>query len=98
MDEVIENKLEYKAGRFIYFAYGSNMLVKRLQHPERRCPSAEKIKPSEGSQHMIRNHRFISFYIGNYIVLYTYGILSVDIIYSIRNYSLQEISNSYRFT
>jgi len=43
--------------RFIYFAYGSNMLVKRLKQ-ERRCPSAEKIPPSEGSQHMIKKHRF----------------------------------------
>jgi len=58
MDEVIEKKLEYGVDRFNYFAYGSNMLVKRLQHPERRCPSAEKIKPSEGSQHLIKKHRF----------------------------------------
>ena len=38
-----------------YFAYGSNMLVKKLKS---RCSSAEKINPSEGSQHMIRKHRF----------------------------------------
>ena len=31
------------------------MLVKKLKN---RCSSAEKINPSEGSQHMIRNHRF----------------------------------------
>ena len=31
------------------------MLVKKLKN---RCSSAEKINPSEGSQYMIRNHRF----------------------------------------
>ena len=38
-----------------YFAYGSNMLEKKLKD---RCSSAEKINPSEGSQHMIRKYRF----------------------------------------
>ena len=46
-----------KDDRFTYFAYGSNMLVKKLKQ-EHRCPSAKKINPSGGSQHMIKKHRF----------------------------------------
>ena len=40
-----------------YFAYGSNMLVAKLRS-QKRCPTAEKIEPSKGSQHLIRNHTF----------------------------------------
>ena len=40
---------------FMYFGYGSNMLIKKLKD---RCPSAEKIEPTTNSQHMIRNHAF----------------------------------------
>ena len=41
----------------LYFAYGSNMLVAKLRS-HRRCPTAEIISPSEGSQHFIRKHKF----------------------------------------
>ena len=46
-------------GKFFYFAYGSNMLDERLKEPGsentcRRCPSARKIKPSTGSQHLLK--------------------------------------------
>ena len=40
---------------FMYFGYGSNMLIKKLKD---RCSSAEKIEPTTNSQHMIRNHAF----------------------------------------
>lgn len=40
-----------------YFAYGSNLLVAKLRSPE-RCPTAEIIPPSEGSQYFIRKHKF----------------------------------------
>ena len=33
------------------------MLVAKLRS-HRRCPTAEKIEPSKGSQHLIRNHTF----------------------------------------
>ena len=38
-------------GKFFYFAYGSNMLDSRLKD---RCNSASKIKPSTGSQHLLK--------------------------------------------
>ena len=41
--------------KFLYFAYGSNMLVEKLKS---RCDSGKKITPSENSQHMIREHVF----------------------------------------
>ena len=46
-------------GKFFYFAYGSNLWDKRLKDPgsentPRRCPSARKIKPSTGSQHLLK--------------------------------------------
>ena len=47
------------AGKFFYFAYGSNLWDERLKEPgsentRRRCPSARKIKPSTGSQHLLK--------------------------------------------
>ena len=46
-------------GKFFYFAYGSNLWDERLKDPgsentPRRCPSARKIKPSTGSQHLLK--------------------------------------------
>ena len=46
-------------GKFYYFAYGSNLWDERLKEPgsentRRRCPSARKIKPSTGSQHLLK--------------------------------------------
>ena len=40
---------------FLYFAYGSNMLVKKLTS---RCKSAKKINPTKDSQYMIREHEY----------------------------------------
>ena len=43
--------------KFRYFAYGSNMLDERLKDPI-RCPSSKKIKPSTGSQHLLKGWKF----------------------------------------
>ena len=42
---------------FLYFGYGSNMKSDRICH-EKRCPSATKIPPTNGSQHLIKGWKF----------------------------------------